>query len=198
VHLRDDDLIATLARWRDVNMSIYPTQFRVSVDGTRDWLRDTILGGPDRLLFLIRRPDRRIVGHIGFMELSEADRSLRLAYMMSENAPSGLITAATWRMHQWAAEEFEPDYIWAPPFADNDPPIGILAKLGYRNERLIPLRKVESPGRIDYLPMDDDDRGPPDRFWRRMIFVPGESRFDENAEPAPIDLDKALREWNKS
>jgi hypothetical protein len=46
--------------------------------------------------------------------------------------------------------------------------------------------------------MDDDDRGPPDRFWRRMIFVPGESRFDENATPAPIDLDKALREWSKS
>src|SRR4051794_794743 len=66
LHTTDDRLIETLARWREDNAHVYPTQFPVTFDGTKRWLRERLLDVPDRILFLIVTPQGHPVGHVGF------------------------------------------------------------------------------------------------------------------------------------
>src|SRR4051794_30228292 len=64
--LADDDLLDRLGHWRAEHMASYPTQFTVTRERTRTWMRDVILGNPGRLMLLVIDADGLVVGHLGF------------------------------------------------------------------------------------------------------------------------------------
>src|ERR1700733_8241539 len=48
LHVDDHAIIADLARWRNENVTAYPSQFVATPISTKAWLRDRVLGVPDR------------------------------------------------------------------------------------------------------------------------------------------------------
>src|SRR6266404_1084795 len=47
-------LIELLAKWREAAANFFPTQFPITLEGTRIWLTNHVLGVNDRILFWIR------------------------------------------------------------------------------------------------------------------------------------------------
>ena len=66
LHADDDNLISLLSRWRADNWFAYPTQFPVTDEGTRKWLRGKLLDVADRILFLVVDKHGQHIGHLGY------------------------------------------------------------------------------------------------------------------------------------
>src|SRR5262245_43080190 len=59
------DAVALLAQWRLAAADSFPTQFPVTLAGTRDWLVGQVLRVPDRLLFWVTDDQAARYGHLG-------------------------------------------------------------------------------------------------------------------------------------
>ncbi len=82
LHADDEDMIGLLGRWRAENAFAYPTQFPVTQEGTRRWLRNLLLDKEDRILFLVLDRHGKPVGHLGYASavnnrLRDGDRQRR-------------------------------------------------------------------------------------------------------------------------
>jgi perosamine synthetase len=56
LHADDAGLIELLGQWRARFMDVFPTQFTVTFEGTRSWLREQVLDAPDRVCFWWSNP----------------------------------------------------------------------------------------------------------------------------------------------
>lgn len=67
-HMQDDFLISLLTKWREENAFAYPTKFKVTVDGTKKWLKEQVLDNPSRILFLVVDKQGKWIGHVGLAD----------------------------------------------------------------------------------------------------------------------------------
>jgi perosamine synthetase len=171
LHLRDRELIELLGAWRVRNMDVYPTQFPVSFEGTEGWLRERLLAVPDRILFLICEPGGRPIGHGGIDEALADPASARLDNVMRgvDDAPPGIMRNAVAALIEWTWATIAPEAIWAKVFSDNEPVIRLLHGLGFEDQGLSPLRRVQSGDRITFEPAAD---GAADRHHLRIVLTP--------------------------
>ncbi|MDW9252512.1 acetyltransferase domain protein [Burkholderia thailandensis] len=102
--LDDADLLATLTRWRNDHVHVYPTQFEATVDSTRAWLKDRLLATDDRILFLVEDRHGRAVGHIGFNGCLNDERLFEIDNVVRGDTASekGLFSLALQTLIEWA------------------------------------------------------------------------------------------------
>lgn len=65
-HANDSVFLQKLTDWRNSNVEVFPTQFVATLESTKLWLTNNLLGVSDRILFLVVDCSGYIVGHIGF------------------------------------------------------------------------------------------------------------------------------------
>jgi perosamine synthetase len=177
-HAQDISLIATLAEWRRRNTNWYPTQFNVTLDGTKLWLRSKVLDVPDRIMFLVTGAQDTPVGHMGFANALNPERSMKVDNVMRGVAGSGpgLMSRALRTLLEWAEREFAPRLIYLPVFGDNEHAIRFYRRLGFRDERLVPLRRHEESAQVCYRPLTAADHEVADRYHLIMTHVPTDRR----------------------
>jgi hypothetical protein len=64
--LADEALIRTMAEARTRHKGFFLTQFDVTPENKREWLRESVLGNDRKMLFLVETLDGRVVGQDGF------------------------------------------------------------------------------------------------------------------------------------
>ena len=168
----DDALIALLSAWRARYMEVYPTQFRVTDERTRAWLRDVVVGDPARLMFVIRDGDDRPVGHVGLDRIDLARRCAVTSNFMAGDrdvlGPRGVGTAAH-AMLVWARAELGLEQISSYPFADNVPSVRMLRRIGGVEVGRVPLRRHAHGERVEFRPVAPGDDAPADRWWIHLV-----------------------------
>ncbi|MBU0640353.1 MAG: GNAT family N-acetyltransferase [Planctomycetes bacterium] len=208
LHVDDEGLIATLASWREENAFAYPTQFPVTRDGTRTWLRKRLLDTEDRLLFLILDRHGKPVGHLGYasaindqgeMEIDNVVRGVKDGYR-------GIMGRAMQAVLEWAEQTIGPRQIFLRVFSDNQRAVEFYHRLGFRDGQLTPLRKHVDGETISYKPLEEGDTAPPDKQFLRMDYAPQHvvdgSQMILTAGPsisareASYALDAARTGWN--
>jgi RimJ/RimL family protein N-acetyltransferase len=175
-HAGDRDLIADLAAWRQVNNWAYPTQFQPTFESTASWLRTQVLDAEDRIMFLVcERPTRTVVGHVGFAQASNENRSIKLDNCMRgvKAGCRGIMSGALRTLISWPDYCLGAELIHVPVFGDNVHMLAFLRRLGFQEAELIALRRQEESGRICYRPLAVHDVAPPDKYHQRMIYRPG-------------------------
>jgi RimJ/RimL family protein N-acetyltransferase len=176
VHLGDDRFVERLARWRAAHMDIYPTQFRVTTEGTRAWLRDRIIGAEGRIMFVVTAgaDPGDALAHMGFDHALEAERTAALSNVVrGDDLPRGGIQAGLEALFRWGHERLGLERLWATPFSDNTRSVQMLERAGFAGEETIPLRRLRlEDERVEYRPIPPGDDTPPDRvhllMWRRL------------------------------
>lgn len=154
LHVDDENLIKTLAIWRDKNKLAFPTQFTVTLDGTKKWLKKNVLEVEDRLLFLIIDKFANPVGHIGlangFNEFChiEIDNVVR-----GETQIPGIMSVALKKLIDWTYEFIAPDKITLRVFDDNLHAIKFYESLGFLTKQSIALKKEINNDYISYQPL---------------------------------------------
>lgn len=208
LHAQDEELIARFARWREENTVAFPTQFPVTLEGTRNWLRSRVLDVEDRMLFLVADAVGRQIGHLGYANALNDTLEMEIDNVVRgvpEVAP-GIMSAAMLALINWGEEVIGAARIHLRVFSDNDHAVAFYRQLGFQGEELIPLRRHEKGSTISFDALIDGDNAPPDRFFLKMRYAP--QRTDVGVEliltagpsisarEASYALDAAQRGWN--
>ncbi|CAN5563887.1 hypothetical protein BH10PLA2_BH10PLA2_17510 [soil metagenome] len=139
-------LIDILARWREAAQDSYPTQFPITLEGTRNWLLNKILEVPDRILFWIRgEQDGFRLGHVGLFHLDAACETMELDNVLrgTPRIAPGLMEASVRTVMHWATDHLGLSELSLRVFADNDRAVRLYERCGFKMTRHIPLVKTE-------------------------------------------------------
>ena len=206
LHVDDDALIADLTRWRNENVTAYPSRFVATPVSTKAWLRDRVLAAPDRMLFLVVNKFGRIVGHLGFASAINDDCSLEMDNIVRgiKTGDAGIMTNAMVTLMDWAEEKLGPREIYLRVFEENTHAIAFYEKLGFVRDRLLPLTKHLDGPNVNYKPTTASEKADT-HFVRmthsaarvckgdKMILTAGPSISGREASYA---LDAAKYGWN--
>jgi perosamine synthetase len=156
-HLKDELLIADLTDWRNRNVTAYPTQFTATVQTTRKWLLEGVLKNEGRILFLVVDKFGSCLGHIGFNNCLSEDLSFEIDNVVrGRQGVPGLFSSAMTRLCDWAESNFPLDKLHLRVMGDNFKAIRFYEKLGWQVIREIPLKRVISAERTDFIEISSD------------------------------------------
>jgi perosamine synthetase len=174
MHANDEQLISVLAKWRADNSFAFPTQFPVTLAGTRSWLRSKLLDVEDRLLFLVLDKHGYYVGHLGYANALNDNMEIEVDNVIrgEKNASKGIMNSAMKALIKWAEDTIWPETIYLRVLQDNHHAIDFYHKLEFKNDCVIPLRRHEKDKEISYTPLEKYDKNPPDSIFQRMVFTP--------------------------
>ena len=185
LHTGDELLIASLAKWRR-EATTFHNKFNVTIESTKRWLRKFLLDIPDRILFLVLNRYGYPIGHMGFANalndegLMEFDNVIRGV----SGQDAGLMGLATKALLIWANDTFKPNKFYLRTLDDNEHAISFYIKLGFKLDGRQPLRRIESHGEINHLPLAEGDANLPDRYFTCM-------RLDSSASEIFLNTNKS-------
>jgi len=172
LHMIDESLIEKLAQWREENSFAYPSQFPVTIMGTKNWLRYKVLEVDDRILFLIIDKSKNLIGHLGFSNALNDFRELEMDNIVRgvKKISPGIMNAAMKTLLNWAKQTIKPHLVYLRVFSDNEHAIHFYHKLGFDDDCLIPLRLDKEGEGIYYRPLTKKDNAKPDKYFLRMVY----------------------------
>lgn len=144
--------IALLAQWREKSQSWFPSQFKVTLEGTKKWTVEQLMNKNDRLLFWVMGKDENNrpipIGHVGLYRFLYDEKACELDNIIRgvDNKISGIMTAACRRLMAWCFTELEMETLYLRVVSDNDRAIRMYEKLGYREIQRVPLRFEQKDG----------------------------------------------------
>jgi transketolase len=191
---QDAALVADLAAWREASAFAYPSQFRVTQEGTRRWLENGILKNPNRLLLLVIDASGERIGHVGLAWSVDHPLALEAESILRgrrDKAP-GIMRAAMQAMLAWAVAELNPAHMFLRVFDDNDKAVRFYRQLGFTAASRLPLRRHEQDDdAVIYRPCGDDDHNAPDKYFLYMVHTLSEKQ--KMVRRPPRDLARAIR-----
>jgi len=208
LHADDERLIEKLAGWRKENYFAYPTQFPVTLEGTRSWLRSRLLEVEDRILFLVLDQHGIEVGHLGFNDALSDSGLMEVDNVVRGVKPgnSGIMGAALNTLLKWAREVIGCRGFFLRVFEDNSHATAFYRRLGFVDDLRIPLRKKTEGQTTSFVPLAGGDTAPPDKTFLRMVHVPDSKNVAKSliltagpsisAREAAYSWDAAKHGWN--
>ena len=156
------EIIKLLAEWRETNQKWFDI-FKVTEEGTKKWLKKSVIDIEDRILFLVETVDRIPFGHMGFFR-GEADNFIRGRNNLVREGMTYALTA----MLDWAFTELELNELYLRVFSDNKRAIAYYERCGFKEIGLIPLRRIEKAESTRWEAIEEGDRQEADRFFCLM------------------------------
>ncbi len=208
LHTHDEELITRFARWREENSFAFPTQFPVTLEGTRTWLRSRVLDAEDRILFLVVDKVGYQIGHLGYgNSINEAmEMEIDNVVRGEKDTTPGIMSAAMLALINWGEEVVVANRISLRVFSDNNHAVEFYRQLGFQDATLIPLRRHASGSTVSFDAISDGDNAPPDRFFQKMHYAPQRADIGSeliltagpsiSAREASYTLDAARYGWN--
>lgn len=143
--LESPDLIALLAAWRDKVQSWFPSQFKVTVDGTKNWCDKQLLKLTDRILFFVKDREGRRIGHVGLFRFNYEEGSCEIDNIVrGEDGWKGAIELACATLMDWAFNTLNLNVLRLRVVSDNARAIQLYERLGFEEIQRVALRKVTS------------------------------------------------------
>ncbi|MCI5051701.1 MAG: aminotransferase class I/II-fold pyridoxal phosphate-dependent enzyme [Simkaniaceae bacterium] len=173
LHLKDEKLIHSLAKWREINTFAFPTRFPVTFEGTRLWLYEHVLANPHRMLFLVLDRVGQVVGHLGFAEATPTTLKIDNVIRGVRDATPGIMSVALKAMITWAQKTLFPQKLLLNVLSDNTHAVKFYEKNGFVTDRETPLRKEVNGDRVHFVPCT---RGEEDKTFLTMRYVPNPSK----------------------
>lgn len=174
LHTSDSDLIAKFSKWRAENASSFPSQFPVTLEGTKTWLRSHLMDVEDRMLFLVMDKFGKAIGHLGYANSINEQGEMEIDNVVrgKKDAQPGIMGLALEALLNWAEELIGPKQIFLRVFSENEHAINYYRRLGFRDDELLPLRKLTEGEATYYRPVVQGDNAHPDKYFLRMVFEP--------------------------
>lgn len=167
----DKLIIKTLAKWRKSNARWFPSRFRVTLKGTKNWLSSSLVDNPDRILFMIRNSKGDYLGHLGFYRYNSHNKSCELDNVVrgSQSYP-GLMTKATKSLIKWGFKELPIKDLFLTVFSDNKKAINLYRRCGFADFKTIPLIKKRSGEAVSFEEIKDKKQKA-DRYYLKMKYI---------------------------
>ncbi|MDO8269849.1 MAG: GNAT family N-acetyltransferase [Candidatus Levybacteria bacterium] len=167
---KDNAVIKDLKVWREKNQQAFPSQFKVTLKGTRSWFKAQLIGKNDRILFFVKDLDGNRVGHVGLYRFDYKKHTCEIDNVIrgSKSSP-GIMTMALTTLINWTKNELKTDNIFLTVFSDNPKAIKLYRRCGFIDHKLIPLEKKVSGKVINWEENYKIDPKKAERSYLKMI-----------------------------
>jgi RimJ/RimL family protein N-acetyltransferase len=137
-----DETVSLLYNLRKKYRKMFATDFEMTEDKTRNWIKNLILGNTGRILFMIYF-DKKI-GCIGNGGYDKKNNSSRLDNMMKDPLCnlSGAMTIVEKVYLKWMFDDLKLSKITGFLFSDNSRMINIHKKCGWITVDVVPIKKI--------------------------------------------------------
>ena len=167
----NENEISLLSKWREENSFAFPTQFKVTLEGTKNWTKQLIIN-PTRILFFIESDEKnpKIIGHLGFYSFDFNEDSCEIDNVIrgEKNYLKGAMTLAMKTMIGWAIDKLHPKKIYLRVFSDNKKAIKFYKACGFKKCLLIPLEKEE---RQNYVSWNENKKlAKAEKYFLKMVY----------------------------
>jgi perosamine synthetase len=141
---RINEDIKLLAKWRDAASAWFPSQFKVTEEGTRRWYSEQVIQAPDRILFMVETAQGVPVGHLGLFRFEFNDRTCEIDNVIRgrDDVWLGAMTLATLALRDWTFDTLAVRNLCLRVFSDNERGIALYERCGFKETWRIPLRRV--------------------------------------------------------
>lgn len=145
--LQDYKTIDLLAKWRNINVNVYPSRFTATRDSTKSWLRDQIVNSPNKILFLVVNAHGNPVGHIGLASIDNPVHLLEIDNVArwEDDLPPNTFSDCLNSLMQWAKSTMYIEGFTLRVFSNNAKAIRFYEKNGFKKTRTIPMVVDTSP-----------------------------------------------------
>lgn len=103
--VKNPEEIKRFAKWRKQSEQWFPTQFRVTLSGTKKWAKEQLIDKEDRILFMIEDLTGIAIGHVGLYRFDFDRRSCEIDNIIrGEKKLPGIMTSAIMALCQWGSD----------------------------------------------------------------------------------------------
>lgn len=161
-----------LSKWREANAFAFPSQFKITAQGTLHWLENAVINNPQRILFYVFSVKDKInpIGHLGLYSFNFRDNSGEIDNVIRgvKRGHKGLMSWALKALIRWFQIYLQPNQIYLRVFADNQRAIKYYQHCGFRKKELIPLRKKVTADSIAWE--EDLSLKTAEKFFLKMVY----------------------------
>ena len=178
-----DETVKLLCDWREKYRNMFATDFKISEEKTRIWIKEGVLENPEKIVFMIY-VDNKKVGIISTAEYDEKTNSAMLDTMIKDptyNLP-GLMTVVEKVYLRWMFEGLKLSKITGFLFSDNKKMMNIHKKCGWVTIDVVPVeqKKTEEGTRWEEIKSKSNNK-PVERYFN-IIELTKESLMENFGE----------------
>lgn len=171
--LKDDRVIKLLANWRQKSNLWFPSQFNVTVDGTKNWASNQLLKKKDRILFFLQiEGEKEPFAHVGLYRFDYEKKSCEIDNVIrGENSESskGGMTTGLQILIDWTFKYLYIDNLYLKVFSDNTKAIKLYERLEFSEVNRVPLFKTINNGVVSWIE-DNNRKENTDRYFVTMQY----------------------------
>jgi RimJ/RimL family protein N-acetyltransferase len=174
--------VALLARWREAAAEAFPSQFQVTLAGTKRWLVQHLLDVPDRLLFWVKTYSGDAIGHLGLFHFDWDDRTVELDNVVRgvPGVMPGIMHHSIHALVDWTFDALRMEAMFLRVFSDNERAIRLYERCGFRQTMRMPLVRVPQDDSVRWIEAPGDFRQPASRYFVTMRLLATERRETEH------------------
>ncbi len=162
--------IHLLAKWRKENQRFFPSQFRVTLKGTKKWAEQELINKKNRILFFIEINNEKaeIIGHMGLNRFDSEKKTGQIDNVVrGKKKYKGIMTQALQTLIEWSFSELSLKHLTLITFADNNRAIALYKRCGFKNKKLIPVDQIKKGVELYWCPIKNKKQAK--RYEREMI-----------------------------
>lgn len=169
--LEDDRVIKLLADWRQKSNLWFPSQFNVTVDGTKNWASNQLLKKKDRILFFLQvEGEKEPFGHIGLYRFDYGKKSCEIDNVIrGENSESskGGMTTGLQILIDWTFKYLLIQRLYLRVFSDNQRALRFYERLGFLELDRTPLVEKRENNIVSWIEAEKNSKNIK-RYFVRM------------------------------
>ena len=167
-----EEQIELLARWREVNAFWFPSQFKVTKEGTRKWFKEQVLDKEDRILFMLQTLNGIQFGHMGLYRFDFKNKTCEIDNVIrgEKDIISGAMTMSLKALIKWTFSTLDINILYLKVFSDNERAISLYERCGFKELKKIPLKKVKKENTVQWIEILDKSENKTERYFSQMYF----------------------------
>lgn len=145
--------VRLLTEWRNRHVTVFLTEFEATQERTAAWLVSTVGRDPGRIVFTLRGPSGTVFGLCGLAFADWVAGTVELdGVVRGTTAAPGGMSVAVPALLDWAVGQLGLTTPLVRIVSDNSHALAFYRRLGFVETHRVPLRRVEEPGMVSWVP----------------------------------------------
>lgn len=173
--IQNEEEMRKLAGWRHASAEWFTTQFTVTEEGTKEWIKEQVLHARDRILFIVEDASFTPIGQVGLCHYDEQKKACEFDNLLrgDKGQYANMIIPALIAFGLWSIEVLDLQRGYLNVLDDNFRAIHIYQKLGFQEVKRTPLIKQVEGNMIRWVPATDPSKGWAERNLVTMVIEKG-------------------------